>query len=102
MIKNTDENLDSLLTSNLSAESLEACISELDDCISELDKNNNVARALVYCTTEPDEKQLEGIKKFVCKEKNTDKTDIEIIRDDTLIGGFIIQIDNKKYDFSLK
>ena len=102
MIKNTDENLDTLLTSNLSAESLEACISELDDCISELDKNNNVARALVYCTTAPDEKQLEGIRKFVCKEENTDKTDIEIIKDDSLIGGFVIQIGSKKYDFSLK
>lgn len=102
MIQNKDNNLDSLLSSELTASSLEEVISELDDCLSELDKNDNIARAAVYCTTEPDENQLNGIKSFVCRQTGAKDAHIDIIKDETLIGGFIIQFDDKKFDFSLK
>lgn len=67
-----------------------------------LEKNPDMVKATVFCITEPDERQLEGIRAFVCKEKNANNAQIEIVRDDTLIGGFVIQLDDKKYDFSLK
>lgn len=102
MIIKNDENLDALLDSNLTAESLTTAIDELDKVITEINQTNTIARATVYCTTLPDEKQLEGIKRFVCKEEDTDKADIEVVKDDSLIGGFVIQINNKKFDFSLK
>ena len=69
---------------------------------AEVDKRNKVARAKLICVTEPDEKQLKGIEEFVCKEENAGSAKIEIVKDESLIGGFIIQIGNKQFDRSLK
>ncbi len=78
----------------------------LDEVIAEytvmMDKKNRVANATIYCVTEPDEKQLEGIKDFVCKEENAGAAKLEIVKDESLIGGFIIRIGNKEFDRSLK
>lgn len=73
-----------------------------EEYIALLNKKNNVASATVYCVTEPDEKQLEGIKAFVCKEENASDADIKIVKDDKLIGGFIIRVGDREYDRSLK
>ena len=70
--------------------------------ITELNKKSNIAEAIVYCVNPPDDKQLDGIKKFVCKEKKAEDAKIEIVKDDSLIGGFIISVGSKEYDFSLK
>ncbi len=67
-----------------------------------LDEKNNIAFATVTCVTEPDEKQLEGLKAFVCRETGASSAEIEIVKDDSIIGGFVIQIGNKIYDRSLK
>ena len=61
-----------------------------------------IARATVYCVTEPDERQLKGLEEFVCREENASSAVIEIVKDESLIGGFIIEIGNKQYDRSLK
>ena len=76
--------------------------SVIDAYSAELDKKNRVARATLICVTEPDEKQLKGIEEFVCKEENAGSAKIEIVKDNSLIGGFIIRIGNKQYDRSLK
>lgn len=70
--------------------------------INELDKKSNIANATVYCTTPPNDEQLEGIKAFVCKEENAGEAKITIVNDDSLIGGFIIRVNSKEFDFSLK
>ncbi len=70
--------------------------------INELDKKNNIANATVYCTTPPNDEQLEGIIAFVCKEENAGEAKITIVNDDSLIGGFIIRVNSKEFDFSLK
>lgn len=70
--------------------------------IVELDKKDKVARAKLYCVTEPDKKQLKGIKEFILKETNAGSAAVEIIIDKSLIGGFIIEIGNKQFDRSLK
>jgi F-type H+-transporting ATPase subunit alpha len=67
-----------------------------------LDKQNDVANAVVTCVTEPTAEQLEGLKKFVCKQENTTDAKIEIVKDSSIIGGFIIQVGNKQFDRSLK
>ena len=64
--------------------------------------NKKIARATVYCVTEPDEKQLKGLEDFVCREENASSAVIDIVQDESLIGGFIIEIGNKQYDRSLK
>ncbi len=70
--------------------------------ISETDKRNNVAGATVYCVNPPDEKQLEGIRDFVCKKTGAGNAKIDIVRDERLIGGFIIRFGDKEFDFSIK
>lgn len=70
--------------------------------ISELDKKSKVTKATVYCVTPPDEKQLEGIKKFILEKENSSSVEINIVEDDSLIGGFVINVGNKEFDYSLK
>lgn len=70
--------------------------------VSEINKKNNVASAKVFCVNAPDDKQLVGIKKFVCKETGAEKANVEIVKDEKLIGGFVIDIGDKEYDFSVK
>lgn len=81
-------------------------IADLDEIIqsfiAELDKRNNTATATLHCITPPDAQQLEGIKQFICKEEKAVDAKIEIVHDDKLIGGFIITVGDKEYDFSLK
>lgn len=78
-------------------------LSEITDAfIKELDRENNIANATVYCVTPPDEKQLDGIKEFVCKACKSGSANISIVKDESLIGGFIISVDSREYDFSLK
>lgn len=70
--------------------------------IAASDSKNKVARAKLYCVTPPDEKQLDGIRDFVVKEAGAGSAEIEIIKDESLLGGFIIELGNKQYDRSLK
>ncbi len=74
----------------------------IDTYIKEINKKSNVADATVYCVTSPDEKQLEGIREFVCRECNAGDASIKIVKDESLIGGFIINIGDREYDHSLK
>lgn len=67
-----------------------------------LDSKNNIANAVITCVTEPNAEQLEGLKAFVCKETGCAGANIEIKKDPSIIGGFIIQVGNKQYDRSLK
>ena len=67
-----------------------------------LDKKNNIATATVICVTEPSDEQLDGLKAFVCKETGAADAKIELVKDQSIIGGFIIQVGNKQYDRSLK
>ena len=90
----------------MGALSAECQCADLKDIISayivELDRQNNIIHATVSCTTEPDEKQLDGIKAFVCKEMNCSSVEVDVKKDASLIGGFVIAVEGKEYDFSLK
>lgn len=78
-------------------------LSEITDAyIKSLNKKNNIARATLFCVTPPDEKQFDGIKDYICKQENCSDAVLDIVKDDSLIGGFIIRIGEKEYDFSFK
>ena len=74
----------------------------INSYISEINKENNVVSAKFFCVNAPDDKQLEGIKKFVCKETGAEKANVEIVKNENLIGGFVIDVGDKEYDFSIK
>lgn len=65
-------------------------------------KMDKVVKATVFCVTEPSQTQLEGIKQFVIKQENATSAEIEIVKDKSLVGGFVIQVGNKQFDRSLK
>ena len=73
-----------------------------DAYLKELDRQSNIARAVIKCVTEPDEKQLDGLKKFILKETGAGDVNLEIVKDESLIGGFIIDLGDKQFDRSLK
>lgn len=58
--------------------------------------------ATVYCVEEPDEAQTEKIKKFLQRKYNAPAVNLEIIRDESLLGGFVIQCGDMRIDRSLK
>jgi len=70
--------------------------------IEEADKRNHIADAVVYCVTEPDDEQLSGIKKFVCRETGSISARIKVVRDESLVGGFIVHAGGREFDFSIK
>ncbi len=95
--------------------SVRACVLKIsDDCAcgdfseiagayaDELDRLSNIETAYITCVTEPDEKQKKGLKEFVKKETGAADVKLEIVKDDSIIGGFIIRVGGKQYDRSLK
>lgn len=74
----------------------------IDAYTSAYNKKHSVADATVYCVNPPDEKQLQGIKEFVCKQQDAGSANISVVKDEKLIGGFVINIGGREFDFSLK
>ena len=64
--------------------------------------SNRIARAKIICVTEPNEEQLKKLKEFVCKKTDSESCELQIVVDESIIGGFIIQIGNEQYDRSLR
>ena len=87
------------LAENCQCDDLEKLI---EAYIVESDRQKNIVHATVTCTTPPDEKQLKGIEDFVRKEMNCENVVVDVKKDASLIGGFVIAVEGKEYDFSLK
>ncbi len=67
-----------------------------------LDRQNNIATAYITCVTEPNDEQMKGLEEFVCRETGASSAHIELNKDPSIIGGFIINVGDKQYDRSLK
>lgn len=87
------------LAENCQCDDLEELI---ETYIVESDRQKNIVHATVTCTTPPDEKQLKGIEDFVRKEMECENVVVDVKKDASLIGGFVIAVEGKEYDFSLK
>jgi len=64
--------------------------------------SKSVAKARLICVTEPTAEQLDGFREFVCKKAGAQSCELEIVFDETIIGGFIIEIGGEQFDRSLK
>lgn len=62
----------------------------------------NVQNAVLRCVTPPKESQLEGIKKFLLRRFKASEVRIEIVKDPSLIGGFIIEAGGCEFDYSMR
>lgn len=66
------------------------------------DEETSVVNAVLTCTTFPGEEQKKGLKKFLCEKYGAKEARIEMRRDDTLMGGFILRVGSDEYDRSVK
>lgn len=66
------------------------------------DEQKKVMNAVLACVEPPSEVQLEEMRAFLCKKYDAVKANIEIRKDNTLLGGFILRVGSDEYDWSLK
>ena len=59
-------------------------------------------RAKVFCVFEPDEERKQKIADFIKKKYDVESVSVKYIKDESLIGGFIIMVDDNVYDMSYK
>lgn len=65
-------------------------------------KKNNSCRAVFTYVTKPDDTQIAKLKKVICKQYNKSDVELSLKEDDSLVGGFILQVDDFVLDKSLK
>jgi len=66
-----------------------------------LEEKNILSAKLIYVTP-PDIEQLDKIKEFLCEKNGVSDVQIEMIKDESLIGGFILKSNEIEYDWSVK
>ncbi|MDD6110596.1 MAG: F0F1 ATP synthase subunit alpha, partial [Ruminococcus sp.] len=72
-----------------------------DEFLRLRDERNQIIKATLTCVNEPEEEQLEKIRKFIITKYNCKKAEIEIVKDESLIGGFKLQVKDQVFDWSL-
>ena len=58
--------------------------------------------AILSCVTPPGEEQKKGIEEFLCRKYKAEEAKIQVCRDDSLIGGFLLRVGSDEYDWSIK
>lgn len=78
------------------------CFEEVREAYEEITKKPEVKgeHAKLTYVTPPTEEQLDGIKKFLEKETGSSDVTIEMIQDDSLNSGFVLEIGSKEFDWS--
>lgn len=66
------------------------------------DERNQVKHAVLTCVHEPTKEQLDKIRKFILIQFGSKEARIEVQKDEGLIGGFVLDVDDQHYDWSLK
>lgn len=65
-------------------------------------KARGVLRANLIYVTAPTKEQEEKIKAFLCKTYHVKSAELSMKEDKSLIGGFILQAENREFDWSLR
>ena len=58
-------------------------------------------KAILYCVTPPDERQLKGLADFLERTYGV-RPSIEIVRDASVVGGFRLEYGGNVYDWSAR
>ena len=66
------------------------------------DQVNSTANAALICVEAPGAEQMKKLEQFVKKETGKKNAKIHITYDSSLLGGFVLKIDDKEYDWSIK
>ena len=75
---------------------------EILDCYEKmkLEADNVLCATLVYVTP-PDAEQKKKIEDFLCKKYNRTSVRLDMVKDESLLGGFVIKTMDREYDWSL-
>lgn len=65
-------------------------------------EQNTDIKAILRYVTMPSDEQLERLKIFLQRELNVSGVEIVFQKDESILGGFIIQSGNKEFDFSMR
>ena len=77
-------------------------IQEIFNCYQEYtEKQTGILRAVLFCVTLPEEKQKEQIKLFLKRNYSCKEVKLEIVKNPSLLGGFVLKAGSKEYDWSL-
>ena len=66
------------------------------------ESREGIIRAVLSCVTPPGEEQKKGIEAFLCRKYKAEKAKIQVCRDDSLLGGFLLRVGSDEYDWSIK
>ena len=64
-------------------------------------EHQSIVNATLRYVTAPDDNQLEGIKKFLMEEFDAHQVELEMIRDERLVGGFVLAANGREWDWSI-
>ncbi len=82
------------------------CIGEAGDIVAVYKKRQleaqGVLEASLFFVTPPDEGQIEGIKRFLCRRHGAQDVKLNLVPEPDLIGGFRLKAGDIEYDYSLK
>lgn len=79
------------------------CLQEAFDYCEELiQKKKRILTGTLFYVTRPGEEQLERIKEYLKKEYQAEQVELELKEDASLIGGFILKVQDKVLDRSLR
>lgn len=62
----------------------------------------HIVVAKFYYVTMPEKEQIAEIEKYICKKYHAKKAEIIFEKDASLIGGFLINVNNTEYDYSMR
>lgn len=65
-------------------------------------EQEGILPATLYYVTKPDESQLEQIKNMLKAQYGKNEVELKLIKDETLIGGFVIRVGCLETDWSMK
>lgn len=65
-------------------------------------KANHILKARLLYVTAPTEEQQEKMKAFLCRTYHVNGAELSLKEDKSLIGGFILQAENREFDWSLR
>lgn len=82
------------------------CIGQMED-ISETAGNcalkaQGIMKAELHYVTMPDEAQIAGMKRFLCRNHGKKEVVLALVEEKALLGGFVLKAGDIEYDYSLR
>ena len=79
------------------------CTDEMFDAYDAMVREREeTVKAVFTYVTEPDEAQVERLKKKIAKDYNKKNVELELVQDPSLIGGFVLTVEDSVLDQSVK